>query len=425
MPLVVQKYGGTVLRDPGVRRLAVTEIQRAREAGIDVVVVVSAMGRAPDPYATDTLLDLARETCMVDPLLDGTLARNLDILLSAGEVAAAGLIALHLCSAGIPAVAVTAARAGLITSSEFGRARILRIEPAELLDALRQGRTPVVAGFQGVTEAGELTTLGRGGSDTTAVALGAALDADLVEIVKDVEGVMTADPALVGSASLLEVLSHDDLIALSGMGSRVVQPRAVELGRLHEVPIRVRKLGHKGGTYVMPGKLAFEINGDLSAVALAHQDGIALLSLSTDSDGVASLRRLLGVPDLAGRLQCLAMTAAGATACLREEDLPAVTQQVRAHPTLRVEVRPHCAMVSIVGPAGSAASELMAAALTDLESVRVPVLHAQGSQGVSVVVDSADLRRALSQLHTMLRLDARPATADPLPSWAHADRLVG
>lgn len=427
MALIVQKYGGTVLRDPTDRRLAVAEIQRTRDAGISVVVVVSAMGRAPDPYATDTLLDLAMESWGANLRLEGALAkRNLDTLLSAGEVAAAGVIALDLCAAGIPAVAFTAAGAGLITTGEFGRARILRVEAGEILDALARGETPVVAGFQGVTERGEITTLGRGGSDITAVALGAALSADLVEIIKDVDGVMSADPALVGSAGLLDVLSHDDLIALSGMGSRVVQPRAVELARLHEVPMRVRKLGQMGGSYIMPRNLAFELSGDLSAVALAHQDGIAMLALSpAGPDRGISLRRLLTAPDVAARLQCLSVTPAGAIACVPAEELSAVMERVRAQATIRVEVRTRCAIVSVVGPAGVAASELMAAAMTELDSIRVAVLHAQCAQGVSLVVDSADLERALSHLHTMLRLDAKPATADPVPSWARADRLVG
>ena len=184
--IIVQKYGGSLLATTEGREEAARQIIKTRNAGSAVIAVASAIGREGDPYATDTLITLLHD---VDPRVD---PRTMDLLLSTGEIISTALLAHMLVRMGCPAVALTGAQAGILTTDEHTDARILSIDAAVIRRYLERGEVVVIAGFQGVTPDGEITTLGRGGSDTTAVALGAALGADVVEIYKDVDGIMTA-----------------------------------------------------------------------------------------------------------------------------------------------------------------------------------------------------------------------------------------
>ncbi|HHY95839.1 MAG TPA: aspartate kinase, partial [Firmicutes bacterium] len=189
MRVLIQKFGGTSVAAPEGRRRVAELVLRVQEAGLRPCVVVSAMGRVPEPYATDSLQALARSEGQVP-------ARDLDLIMSCGETVSCVVVAATLRAHGIDALPLTGSQAGIITDGTFGQAEVVRVDPARLLHVLEEGRVPVVAGFQGVTETGEITTLGRGGSDTTAAVLGAALQAEAVEIYTDVEGVKTADPRL-------------------------------------------------------------------------------------------------------------------------------------------------------------------------------------------------------------------------------------
>lgn len=231
--LVVQKYGGTLLRSPAGRASVVEQISRTRASGRAVVVVASAMGRAGEPYATDTLLRLATD---IGPDID---ARTQDLLLSCGEVISTALLAHLLTCEGYPAVALTGREAGIVTNDHFGQADIMFIQPLRVLRALKDHQIPVVAGFQGRTATGDITTLGRGGSDVSAVALAAAMGAD-VEIFKDVDGMLTADPRLVPAARHIPRMSYDVAAQAGWLGAQVLHPRAAEIARAHAVPLTVR-----------------------------------------------------------------------------------------------------------------------------------------------------------------------------------------
>ncbi len=228
MALIVQKYGGTSVADAQCIKAVAQRIARRRAQGDDLVVVVSAMGDT-----TDRLIELAHQ---VSPEPE---ARELDLLLSTGEVVSCTLLAMALKALGVPAVALTGAQAGIGTDRRYGRARILRVDPSRVLSHLWEGRVPVVAGFQGVTEEMDITTLGRGGSDTTAVALAAALQAQRCEIYTDVEGIYTADPRMVPEARKLARISYEEMLELASQGARVMHSRAVELGWVYQVPIYV------------------------------------------------------------------------------------------------------------------------------------------------------------------------------------------
>jgi len=227
--LVVQKYGGSSVADAGRIRRVARRVAGVRDGGNDVVVVVSAMG--------DTTDDLVQ---LVGEVSDNPPGREIDVILSTGEQVSIALLTMALKDLGKKAVSLTGVQAGILTDSAHTRARILKIDTARIEKELKDGNIVVVAGFQGVDAQGDITTLGRGGSDTTAVALAAAMRADLCEIYTDVEGVYTADPRVVPGARKLEAVSYEEMLELANLGAVVLHPRSVELAMQYGIPLHVR-----------------------------------------------------------------------------------------------------------------------------------------------------------------------------------------
>ena len=241
MALVVQKYGGSSVADAdGIKRVA-QRIVATRKAGHSVVVAVSAMGDT-----TDELVDLANQ---VSPLPPG---RELDMLLTAGERISMALLAMAIANLGLEGRSFTGSQAGVITDSAHGKARIIDVTPGRIRSALDEGAIPIVAGFQGVSQQGkDVTTLGRGGTDTTAVALAAALGADVCEIYTDVDGVFTADPRIVPSARRIPRISYEEMLEMAACGAKVLMLRCVEYARRYDIPIHVRSsFSNRPGTWV-------------------------------------------------------------------------------------------------------------------------------------------------------------------------------
>lgn len=231
MEIVVQKFGGTSVATEESRRYCISHIKRELKNNKSVVVVVSAMGRKGDPYATDTLLSL---------LKDGVGNREKDLLLMTGELISSTVFSSMLEEEGIPSTVLTGGQAGILTNKSFGSSLIMDILPERITTELEAGKVVVVPGFQGMTPSGEFTTLGRGGSDTTAAALAAYLKAEVVDIFTDVEGIMTADPRVVDGAKYLEKISYEDVAQMAWGGATVIHPRAVEWAMRHEIPMRIR-----------------------------------------------------------------------------------------------------------------------------------------------------------------------------------------
>jgi len=239
--IIVQKYGGTSVGTAARIRRVSRRIAATVKQGHKVVAVVSAMG-----HTTDRLIALAQSVNPEPP------ARELDMLVANGETITAPLVAMCLQGMGVPAISLSGLQAGVRTSSQHSKARIQDIKTQRILETLRDGKVAVVAGFQGVTSDFEVTTLGRGGSDTTAVALAAALNAGSCEIYTDVDGIFTADPRLVKTARKLSHIQYDEMLELAAVGARVLHPRAVEIGELYGVPIHVRSSFHEGiGTMIV------------------------------------------------------------------------------------------------------------------------------------------------------------------------------
>ncbi|MBX3358818.1 MAG: aspartate kinase [Phycisphaeraceae bacterium] len=277
MSLVVQKFGGSSVADPDRMRRCAQRAITAKRAGHDVIVVVSAMGDS-----TDDLLSLA------DRISSSPAKRELDQLLATGEQVSIALMAMTLNELGFPAISLTGAQAGIRTEPAHSRARIRSVDRDRLDRELAAGRIPVVAGFQGTTDDGEITTLGRGGSDTTAVALAAALNAHECEIYTDVDGVYTADPRLVPNAILKQKISYDEMMEAASLGAKVMHLRAVELGKNYSVPIRVLHSGRVGpGTLICPESECME-SRSVSSVVLKKDIGRVTMTRLPNRPGIQS-----------------------------------------------------------------------------------------------------------------------------------------
>jgi aspartate kinase len=277
MPLIVQKYGGTSVGDANRIKAVARRLLERSAAGDGLVVVVSAMGDS-----TDELIALAGE------ITDRPEAREMDLLLSTGEIVSSTLLAMALKHQGQRAVALSGAQAGIGTDHRYGRARILKVNPSRVRKELDAGNIVIVAGFQGLSEEMELTTLGRGGSDTTAVALAAALHADRCEIYTDVEGVFTADPRICPAARKLIDASYEEMLEMATWGARVMHNRAVELGAVYRVPIYVASsFSDAEGTLIHGGPYMEPTN---KVMGIAHDKDVARITLRgvPDQPGIAA-----------------------------------------------------------------------------------------------------------------------------------------
>ena len=299
MALIVQKYGGTSVGSVERIKAVAERIKRTQAGGHRVVVVVSAMADT-----TDDLLDLAGQLSSRPPL------RELDQLLATGEAQSMALVALALHELGVPAISLSGPQAGIRTTGPYGKARISGVRTGRLERQLAEGRAVIVAGFQGLNRADDVTTLGRGGSDTTAVALAAALKADRCEIYTDVEGVYTADPRLVPEARKLDRIGYAEMAELAWRGAKVMHPRAIELGQLYGVDILVASsFGDRPGTLITDRPLGGEIaaNGrggigregtqmeNVNVIGgIAYDVGVARVTVSDVPSGTATLAAIFG-----------------------------------------------------------------------------------------------------------------------------------
>jgi aspartate kinase len=278
--LVVQKYGGSSVESADRIKKVAERIVRTRKEGHDVVVVVSAMGDT-----TDELTDLAQQVSPAPP------AREMDMLLTAGERISNALVAMAIHSLGAEARSFTGSQAGMLTTSKHGDARIVEVNPYRLREALAEGHIVLVAGFQGMSEdSKDITTLGRGGSDTTAVALAAALEADVCEIYTDVDGIFSADPRIVPKAQHLDTVTYEEMLELAACGAKVLHLRAVEYARRYNVPLRVRSsYNDKPGTLVSGSieEIPLE-NPIITGVAHDRSEGKITVTGVPDTPGMAA-----------------------------------------------------------------------------------------------------------------------------------------
>jgi len=277
MALIVQKYGGSSVADAEKIKNVARRIAATQEKGDQVVVVVSAMGKT-----TDNLISLAHQVS------DHPDERELDTLLSTGETISSTLLAMALHSLGHDAVSLSGAQAGILTDAVYSRARIVSVEKQRIDKELGKDKIVIVAGFQGITPDMDITTLGRGGSDTTAVAMAVSLDAQVCEIYTDVEGVYTADPRFVPEARKLKDIGYEEMLELATYGAKVIHPRAVELGELHNIPILVASSFTESPGTMICGGTSMEVRNKVRGIA--HDLDVAKITVRgvPDRPGIAS-----------------------------------------------------------------------------------------------------------------------------------------
>ncbi len=413
MAVIVQKYGGTSVADPERMRAVAENIAFTKRHGNDVVVVVSAMGKA-----TDNLIALAEAVSKTRP------GREMDMLLTTGERVSMALICMALADLGVEAKSFTGSQVGIITDTQHGKAKILEVKGDRVREAIAAGQVAVVAGFQGISTDKEITTLGRGGSDTTAVALAAALKADSCEIYTDVTGVFSADPRIVPQARRLARINSDEMLEMAGAGSKVLALRSVEFARNHHVPLHVRSsFTWEPGTWVTAEEpnmedpiisgIVHDVNeSKVTVVSVPDRPGISaalfeplaaanvnvdMIVQNTSHDGTTDISFTVPKPDMK----------------IAEEIVARVASEIGAQ---GVTHQADIAKVSLVG-AGMKSTPGIAAKMFRVladNSINIEMISTSTIR-ISVVVAAPEMERACRALHTAFGLDSGQAYSAPLP----------
>jgi len=402
--ILVQKFGGTSLSTPEAREHAIKHIRRALDEKYALVVVVSAMGRRGEPYATDTLLGLIDEN-------GGMLGkRERDLLMSCGETISAATLCAMLQSRGIDASALTGGQAGIETTADHGNARITGIRTDRLLSLLREGKVAVVTGFQGVAPSGDVTTLGRGGSDTSATALGAALGAEYVDIFTDVEGVLTADPRIVGDAKPLEQVSYLEICNMANNGAKVIHPRAVEAAMDADIPVRIRSTFSDGVGTLVAGQSALRSRGmapDRLITGIAHSTNVSQIQVFAEEGQYdLQLRVFKSMAAHGISVDLINVNPSGVAYTVYESEsdrAAALLKQLGYEPN----VVKNCTKVSVIGGGMNGVPGVMATIIEALTEEGVGILQsADSNTTIWVLVRSEDTAKAVNALHRKFKLHA-------------------
>jgi aspartate kinase len=413
----VQKYGGSSVADAdGIKRVA-QRIVATRKAGHSVVVVVSAMGDT-----TDELLDLAAQ---VSPLPPG---RELDMLLTAGERISMALLAMAIANLGLEARSFTGSQAGVITDSTHGKARIIDVTPGRISGALADGAIPIVAGFQGVSQnSKDITTLGRGGTDTTAVALAAALEADICEIYTDVDGVFTADPRIVRTARRIPWISYEEMLEMAACGAKILQLRCVEYARRYGMPIHVRSsFSNRAGTTITEAQQGAEEPAVEQAIisGVAHDRSEAKITVAGVPDQVGVAAKIFRTVAAAGInidmiVQNVSAAETGRTdisfTLPRDDGQVAMTALSELEPQIgygQLLYDDRIGKVSLVGAGMRSHPGVSATFFGALADAGVNIEMISTSEiRISVVVDEKDVDMAVNATHRAFELDASEVEA--------------
>ncbi|MCU6707159.1 aspartate kinase [Paenibacillus sp. J5C_2022] len=401
MRILIQKFGGTSLSNEQARECVIQHIAREREASYATVVVVSAMGRRGLPYATDTFIQYIRDNG------DSLPPRELDLLLGCGEIISAAVLCSLLRKHGISASVLTGAGAGIYTDDQHGSARIKRIQPDRILKLLQEGEVVIVTGFQGVNSLGDLTTLGRGGSDTTATALGAALGAEMVDIYTDVDGILTADPKYVNEAKPLPSVSYAEICNMARQGAKVIHPRAVEIAQQSRIPVRVRSTFASGtGTLVsdQTGIHAAFVS-DRHVTGIAQVSGvtqIAVEALDNRNDMQLQVFRTMAKHGIS--VDFINVTPNGALYTVFDEQA-AKAVELLADAGFHPKSIPGCAKISVIGGGMNGQPGVMAQIVEALTEQGITIMQsADSNTTIWVLVREADMAKALRALHAKFDL---------------------
>ncbi|HVA36912.1 MAG TPA: aspartate kinase [Candidatus Dormibacteraeota bacterium] len=400
--IIVQKFGGTSVAKEDLREVAASRVLEARARGFCPVVVVSAMGRDGDPYATDTLLSL---------LGPAKASPNRDLIAAVGEMISAAVFAELLVRWGAKAQALSGGQAGILVDDRWGDAQILDVRPERVLQLVQEGVIPVVAGFQGLTPDGAVATLGRGGSDLSAVVLGSALRAEGVEIFTDVSGVMSADPRRVVGVHAVERITYEEMTELAAHGAKVMHHKAASWAMQTKMPYSVKGLRTNQGTLV-DDSVAIDRERPVTGIAAIHDLAFVHILLG-DIESRQQLQAL--VLEVFGRLakrgisiDLINVNRAGVFFAVENPNLEVVREELREL-NMAVRVRQNCAKLSIVGAGMRGTPGVMYRVVQALEGSGVEIIHSTDSNiTISLLVREEEAASAEQAIHDYFHLESEP-----------------
>jgi aspartate kinase len=393
MKILIQKFGGTSVSTHERRLLVIRKIVSAIEEGYSPVVVVSAMGRKGEPYATDTLLS------MISDKFKKTNALSVDLLMSCGETISTVIMSDELNKAGIKALPLTGGQAGIITDDSYNNASVLRVQTSKLMDIMQRKEVPVVAGFQGQNEAGFITTLGRGGSDVTASLLGVALNAEEIHIYTDVDGIMTADPRIVPEASLIKEISYNEVFQFADQGAKVIHPRAVDIAMKGNIPLVIKNtLTNCQGTVI---NNVGSINLENIMTGITHMSNRVQIRINlTDNIKNENYENLLDV--LAQNMISIDLINVFPKESIFTIDFKDMTQfeQIMQSLKLKYTCISNCSKIALIGSRIRGVPGVMARILKALTKAKIDVLQtADSHMTIWCLVETKYTESAIHELH--------------------------
>lgn len=398
MKIIVQKFGGTSVSTEERRKNVIHKVKKAIENGFSPVVVVSAMGRKGEPYATDTLLSLVSDTFKKENKL------ATDLLMCCGELISSVVMANDLENSGIEAVPLSGGQAGIITDDNFNSASLKDIDDNKIISILEDGKVPVVTGFQGITEDGFFTTLGRGGSDTSAAILGSALAAERIEIYTDVDGIMTADPRIVHEASLINVLSYDEVFQLADQGAKVIHPNAVEIAKAGNIPLVIKNtMNDCEGTII--NSVGDRTKKRLVTSITSHNDRIQVcISLEDNKDNknydnileiIAENKISLDLINIFPNKQIFTISSS------EKDKMINILEKLK----IKAAITENLSKIALVGAGMKGIPGVMAKIYKALSESEVKVLQtADSHMTIWCLIETRDLSKAINALHNAFKL---------------------
>lgn len=389
MKIIVQKFGGTSLNSDEIRTKAINKVLCALKRGYNPVVVVSAMGRRDDAYSTDALLNLISNKKIKNRQIE-------DLLMCSGEIISSAVFSLDLINNNIKSLPLTAFQAGIVTDDNFKDAVIKNIDCTNILNLIEQGYVPVVTGFQGITEEGYYTTLGRGGSDTTAIALGVSLKAKYVEIFTDVNGVMTADPKLVKDAHKIEQIDYDELFQLADQGAKVINARAIEIAKKNSLLVYIRNTFSSDEGTLISSNITSELKPVTSITSIGNRIQVIIYM---NNKNFEYDKLLLEIASRGVSLDLINVSIDRIMFTI-DSDLGDRLLNILSKYDIDYEICKECSKISVIGIGMKGVPGIMARIITSLNKENIDILQTADSyMTIWCLVKTYNLERALNLLH--------------------------
>lgn len=396
MGILVQKFGGTSVASVEKMNEVCNIIEKYRKRGNDLVVVVSAMGRKGEPYATDTLINLCTNVNKKPK------KRELDLIMSCGEIISGTILASMLEDRGIPSVFLTGIQAGIITTKVYSDSKIKEINPTRIQREIDEGKVVIIAGFQGGTEDGEITTLGRGGSDTSAVAIGKALGCETVQIYTDVDGIMTADPRIEPSAKILDYCDYEEVFQMAEKGAKVIHPRAVELAKNGDIVLEIKNTLNPTckGTRIGLTRGVENNYEDFTSrfmTAVAHKNNIAQIKVKSSESLFSKI--LTEMEEKHINLDMINFFTEEKAFALDQNNITVVEEILQKH-KVQYDIRKQCAKVTLIGSKVTETPGVIAKVVRALSKAGITLLQSSDSYTcLTCLVKEEDMIETVHAIH--------------------------